>query len=230
MIAQTRHSDIRVDRLPGSERRTPPFGAPNMLFGCIDLCGVSMAFDRNAEIYGDGEPADYTYRVLSGAVRTYKVLSDGRRQISAFYLPGDVFGLEQGEEHSSSAEAIAESEVLLVRRSLIFKAAERDSAVARHLWSLTATELGRSQTHALLLIKSAQERLATFLLGMAERLSAKGAVELPMSRQDIADHLGLTIETVSRTLSQLANSSIIQFLASRRIVLRNRSMLSELNA
>jgi CRP/FNR family nitrogen fixation transcriptional regulator len=95
---------------------------------------------------------------------------------------------------------------------------------------MTSQELTRSQNHALLLIKSAQERLAAFLLEMAERIMGKGAVELPMSRQDIADYLGLTIETVSRTLTQFAGASTIELVASRRIVLRNRSALRQLNA
>lgn len=227
---QTRFRGIPVGRVPAPERAVVAGLGQQMLFGCLELTGASMAFDRNAEVYGESEAADYVYKVVSGAVRTYRVLSDGRRQISGFHLPGDIFGIEHGEEHSCSAEAITESNILVVRRGLVFKAAERNSEVARLLWSLTATELRRSQQHAMLLIKSAQERLAAFLLEMSARLPAKGAVELPMSRQDIADHLGLTIETVSRTLTQLVDSSVIQLVASRRIVLRNRATLSELNS
>ena len=119
--------------------------------------------------------------------------------------------------------------VLVVRRSTLLRIAERNHEIARELWSLTARELNRTQAHVLLLIQSAQERLAAFLLEMAERLAGKGTVELPMSRQDIADYLGLTIETVSRTLTQFAEASTIQLLASRRIVLCNRSALSRLN-
>ena len=104
-------------------------------------------------------------------------------------------------EHSNSAEAIDKATILVVRRSSVFNTAESNSEVARHLWSITAAELKRSQNHALLLIKTAKERIAAFLLDMAERLAGKGFVELPMSRQDIADYLGLTIETVSRTLT-----------------------------
>src|SRR5262249_22208898 len=150
--------------------------------------------------------------------------------VTAFYLPGDVFGIESGVEHSSSAEAIDKATILLVRRNSLFNIAENNTEVARQLWSITAAELRRSQNHALLLIKTAKERIAAFLLDMAERLAGKGFVELPMSRQDIADYLGLTIETVSRTLTLLSEHSTIQFLASRRIVLRNPSQLSELNA
>jgi len=189
-----------------------------------------MSFCRNAEIYGEGEPADYLYKVISGTVRTYKVLSDGRRQIGAFYLPGDVFGLESGDEHTFSAEAITEAKVLVVKRSALVALAERDSDVARQLWTLTGQELRRLQDHILLLIKTAQERVAGFLLEMAERRSSGNAIELPMSRQDIADYLGLTIETVSRTLTSLENAATIEVPSARRIVLRNRSALSRLNS
>jgi CRP/FNR family nitrogen fixation transcriptional regulator len=98
------------------------------------------------------------------------------------------------------------------------------------MWAFTARELQRVQAHMLLLIKSAQERVATFLLEMADRVSAKGAVELAMSRQDIADYLGLTIETVSRTLTQLEKTAAIEVSTARRIVLRNHSALARLNS
>ena len=200
------------------------------LFGCPELHGASMSFGRNAEIYGEGEPADYVYKVLSGLVRSYKVLGDGRRQIIGFHLPGDLFGLDCEAEHSCSAEAIGDCQVLLVRRTTLFNVAERDVDVARSLWTLTAAQLKRAHEHSLLLIKTAQERLAAFLLDIAQRLSAKNEVDLPMSRQDIADHLGLTIETVSRTFTQLSEASVIRFLASRRIVVRNPAMLAQMNS
>ena len=108
--------------------------------------------------------------------------------------------------------------------------AARDNDVARQMWELTARELQRAQDRILVLIKSAQERVAGFLLEMADRASVGGAVELPMSRQDIADYLGLTIETVSRTLTHLEKSATIELPTSRRVVLRNRSALTRLNA
>ena len=212
---------------PSRPRPLPPVF--QTLLDTVELTGAVIPFDRNAEVYGENEPADYVYKVLTGSVRTYKVLNDGRRQIDAFYLPGDIFGLELGDDHSCSAEAITDSTVLVVRRSLVLTAAEKQTDVARRLWSHTARDLQRAQHHTLLLIKSAQERVAAFLLEMAERLCAGAAVELPMSRQDIADYLGLTIETVSRTLSQLEGAATIALPASRRIVLRNRSALNRLN-
>jgi CRP/FNR family transcriptional regulator, nitrogen fixation regulation protein len=212
-----------------SSRPRPVPPTLQTLLDTVELTGAVLPFDRNAEVYGENEPAEYVYKVLTGSVRTYKVLHDGRRQIDAFYLPGDIFGLELGDEHSCSAEAIADSTVLVVRRSLVLAAAEKHNDVARRLWSHTARDLRRAQHHTLLLIKSAQERVAAFLLEMAERLSAGASLELPMSRQDIADYLGLTIETVSRTLSQLEGSATIALPASRRIVLRNRMALTRLN-
>ena len=209
------------------ERRTPPTHA---LTGPIEMMGVAMTFTRNGEIYGEGEPADFVYKVISGTVRTSKVLTDGRRQVGGFYLAGDIFGLEIGEEHGFSAEAISESTVLVIRRSALIALAARDSAVARELWTLTARELARVQEHLMLLVKTAQQRVAGFLLEMAARRPAGDTVELPMTRQDIADYLGLTIETVSRTLTSLENEAAIELANSRRVVLRNRPALREMNA
>jgi CRP-like cAMP-binding protein len=196
----------------------------------IELMGAPMPFSRNAEIYGENEPAEYLYKVISGTVRTYKVLNDGRRQIGFFYLPGDVFGLEVGDKHGFSAEAIADCKVLVIKRSSVIALAARETDVARQLWEMTATELRRVQDHIMLLIKTAQERVAGFLLEMAARAPGCTEIELPMSRQDIADYLGLTIETVSRTLTQLENSAAIAVPTSRRIVLRNRAALTRMNA
>jgi CRP-like cAMP-binding protein len=198
--------------------------------GSIDMVGASMSFSRNAEVYGENEPAEYIYKVVSGTVRTYKVLADGRRQIGAFYMPGDIFGLESGDEHTFSAEAVTDSKVLVIKRSVLVALAARDNDVAHQLWALTSSELRRVQDHVMLLIKTAQERVVGFLLEMAARMPSSNQVELSMSRQDIADYLGLTIETVSRTLTQLENAAAIELPTSRRVVLRNRATLSRLNS
>ena len=109
----------------------------------IALMGAPMTFARNAEIYGEDEPADYVYKVVSGAVRTYKIFDDGRRQIGAFYFPGELFGLELGAAHEFSAEAIENSVILIVKRSALVALADRDPDMARRLWSLAASELQR---------------------------------------------------------------------------------------
>jgi CRP/FNR family transcriptional regulator, nitrogen fixation regulation protein len=200
------------------------------LIALVDCMGAAMPFVRNSEIYGEAEPADYVYKVVAGAVRTYRILNDGRRQIGAFYLPGDIFGFEAGDAHHFSAEAITNSTIRIVKRNALLTLAASEPARARELWTLIAQELERMQDHAVLLIKSAQERVASFLLELAQRLSASEIVELPMSRHDIADYLGLTIETVSRTLAQLEGDATIALPSARRIVLRNHGALRRLNA
>ncbi|AMN45008.1 helix-turn-helix domain-containing protein [Rhodoplanes sp. Z2-YC6860] len=194
----------------------------------IDQFGTPMSFGANTEIYGEGEPAEYLYKVVGGAVRMCRILADGRRQIGSFYLPGEVFGLESGDDHTFSAEAIANSRILVVRRSALLALAGRDRAIANELWTTTCRELRMAQNHILMLIKTAKERVVAFLLEMAERASSSGQIELPMSRQDIADYLGLTIETVSRTLTELARTAAIELPATRCVVLRNRAALARL--
>lgn len=215
-----------------SSARRGPHAVPGLppLAGAIEMMGAPMTFGRNSEIYGEGEPADYLYKVMSGTVRTSKILADGRRQIGSFYLAGDVFGLEVGDDHAFSAEAITESKVLVVRRSALMGLATRDGDVARQMWTQAGHELARVQDHILLLVKTAQERVVGFLLEMAERTPAGNTVELPMSRQDIADYLGLTIETVSRTLTMLESDGSIELPTSRCVMLRKRAALVRLNA
>jgi CRP/FNR family transcriptional regulator, nitrogen fixation regulation protein len=219
----------QVQQMQSGVTPRQPMTGPLAMFGCAELTGAQVTFGRNSEIYGEGEESDFVYQVVSGAVRTYKVLSDGRRQISAFYQPGDMFGFEAGPEHWCSAEAVVPSTILLVRRSVLNRVTERDSDVARRLCAHVAAELRRSQDHGLLLIKSAQERVAAFLLDMAGRTPGAASINLPMTRQDMADYLGLTIETVSRMMTQFTESATIQIIASRRIVLRDRAALDELN-
>jgi len=229
MLTQTA---IRNGSFKQPETQTPsapPVGGARQA-GTIELMGACMSFAANSEIYGENEPADYLYKVVSGTVRTYKVLVDGRRQIGAFYLSGDIFGLETGDEHTFSAEAITDCKITVIKRSTVMSLAATDNEVARQMWALTARELQRVQEHSLVLIKSAEERVAGFLLEMADRAPNGGAVELPMSRQDIADYLGLTIETVSRTLKSLEHAATIEVAKRRRILLRNRSALRRLNA
>jgi len=198
-----------------------------------DLClrGTRMRFERNAEIFGEEEPAEYIYRVVSGAVRTIRFSPDGRRQILAFHMPGDVFGVEIGDAHSCTAEAVSACDVVLVRRSLLQKAANEDVRAARRWLEMTGQNLLSAQDHTLILgHKGAGERVASFLLRFAERTAGGQHIDLPMSRADIADHLCLTIETVSRTLSELERQCAIALPTSRHVVMRSRSALMQLQA
>ncbi|HYP34780.1 MAG TPA: helix-turn-helix domain-containing protein [Stellaceae bacterium] len=228
MLTRTAIRNVSQGQPATQPHRVPPPGATQT--GAIELMGACMSFVANAEIYGENEPAEYLYKVVSGTVRTYKVLVDGRRQIGAFHLPGDIFGFETEDVHTFSAEAITECKITVIKRSAVMALAARDNEVARQMWTLTARELARVREHSLMLIKSAEERVAGFLLEMADRAPGGGAVELPMSRQDIADYLGLTIETVSRTLKHLEDAAAIEVPKCRRILLRNRSALRRLNA
>jgi CRP/FNR family nitrogen fixation transcriptional regulator len=219
---------------PQTERRNAPLslcGDDVIEFGPLRLQGVRMRFSRNEEIFGESEAADYVYRVVSGAVRTMRFTSDGRRQIMAFHVSGDVFGLELGDAHSFSAEAVSDCEIVLVRRSLIDKAAREDVNAARALLQFSASQLQEAQEHAVVLgRKGAGERVAAFLLRLADRFAARQELELPMSRADIADYLALTIETVSRAFTQMERDHAIALPSSRHVVMRSRSALEELQA
>ncbi|MCG2626550.1 helix-turn-helix domain-containing protein [Bradyrhizobium sp. WYCCWR 13023] len=191
-----------------------------------------FSYKKGSEVYGEKEPADYVYQVKSGAVRSYKLLSDGRRQIGAFHLTGDIFGLENGSEHRFTAEAIVDTTVRLVKRQSLELVAESDTVVARNLLSMTTNNLQHAEDHMLLLgRKTSLERVAAFLLEMDKRVTAAGVMALPMSRRDIADYLGLTLETVSRALSRLHELGVIGFIGNtqRQIVLLDRHQLASLD-
>ena len=189
-------------------------------------------YNRGAEIFGEAEPAEYVYQVVEGAVRSYKLLSDGRRQIGAFHLVGDIFGLENGSAHRFTAEAIVDTTVRLAKRVSLEHVAEEDATVARDLLDMTTNNLQHAENHMLLLgRKTSLERVAAFLLEMDTRLNAAGVMALPMSRRDIADYLGLTLETVSRALSCLHEKGILGFVGQtqRQIVLLDRPELAKLD-
>jgi CRP/FNR family transcriptional regulator, nitrogen fixation regulation protein len=208
--------------------RPDQFGA---ITGHMGLVATEFSYKKDEEIYGEDEPAEYVYQVIAGAVRSYKLLSDGRRQIGAFHLPGDVFGLESGAAHRLAAEAIIDTTVRLVKRRSLEQAAGTDVDVARKLWAITAGELRHAEDHMLLLgRKTAMERVATFLMEMDRRLAVAGMMALPMCRRDIGDYLGLTLETISRALSQLHRQGVLGFSGARQIQLRNRNRLRNMES
>jgi CRP/FNR family nitrogen fixation transcriptional regulator len=194
----------------------------------IESIGGTVMYTRDVEIFGESEPADYFCKVVSGAVRTYTVLADGRRQVCAFYLRGDFFGLEANETRTSSADSIVDSKLLVIKRSVAMTLAQTDEEIARQIWTIWDKELQISRAHGSLLTKNAKERVAAFLLEMADRFSGTDQVELPMSRRDIADYLGVTIETISRMLADLEGHGAISLAGWRRVLLRNRRVLGQL--
>ena len=198
----------------------------------LKAAGVPRALVKGEELFAEGDAADFFYRVVSGTVRTYKLLSDGRRQIDEFHLSGDIFGLESGRQHRFSAESVDDATVVAIRRQHFAALAHDDPELGAQVMKSMMRNLERAHDHMVSLgRKTAREKIATFLLDMARRTSNEDRFELPMQRSDIADHLGLTIETVSRTLTQLTRDGLIRLaVAGRIVVLCDKAGLRHLNA
>jgi CRP/FNR family transcriptional regulator, nitrogen fixation regulation protein len=146
-----------------------------------------------------------------------------RRQVGGFYFSGDVFGLEAAVKHALAAQAITDVRVRIVNKQTLNSLAWSDCKVADRLLSLTARELARKQSLALILSRTAQERVIGFIIEMAQYGLSKGdRIALPMTRQDIADYLGLSIETISRILHDLERRGKIKINGYRSIALRNQ--------
>ncbi len=204
-------------------RRRRPIGAAafDPFAPALEAVADRIGFDAQEEIYAEQDPALYIYKVVSGTVRICRLLEDGSRQIVAFLFAGDHFGLELGEDHVFSAEAVEPSEVLLFDRRTIESLARTNNSVALRLWELTAASVRKLQDHILVLGRmNARAKIATFLLGLSERTASRD-VRLCMPRHDIGDHLGLTLETVSRTIRQLEVEEFLALPDARSVTLRN---------
>jgi CRP/FNR family transcriptional regulator, nitrogen fixation regulation protein len=204
-------------------RRSIPSVEAEGFDSLIDRIGVQISYAPKERIFHENGPADSLYKVISGLVCTRKFLRNGRRQISGFYLPGDYFGFEWSDAHTLSAEAVTNAKVRQIKKSVLAAVANRDAK--RHLLLLATGELARLQDRVLLLIKNAQERVGEFILEMDKRSKVGNAILLLMTRQDIADYLGLRIETVSRILTSLESSAAIEIPTLHQIVLRSHSVL-----
>ena len=191
----------------------------------MDLAWTLSHFGKEAHIYGEGDPSENVYQVLTGAIRSCKLLSDGRCQITAFHFPGDILDFDVKDFHTTSAEAIVKTIVRTINRNRLQQAALVNPALGSELWILIGNKLRHVETHLLLLGRqTALERVVAFLVEMDERLKGDGTLPLPMRRRDIADYLGLTLETVSRVLSSLHEDGIIGFAGdARQILLRDRN-------
>jgi CRP/FNR family transcriptional regulator, nitrogen fixation regulation protein len=185
----------------------------------------TRALSRDEKIFRKGHPARKIYKVEIGCIRTFTHHGDGRRLIIGFYFPGDYFGLETRKRHIVSAEAVTPSKILVIGRKSLLSRSTTDNAVANGLLNITNVELQRAQNHSLMLRNSANERVAHFLFETKKRYQ-RTEVDLLMSRQDIADHLNMTIETVSRALTKLEQEAAISFRSSRRIAVHIRKRLA----
>ncbi|HEU4549251.1 MAG TPA: helix-turn-helix domain-containing protein [Rhizomicrobium sp.] len=197
----------------------------------LRAAGSVARFSEGSEIFAEGDDSDVFYKVISGVVRVCKFLSDGRRQIEAFHVAGDIFGMELGPARGLSAEAVSDCALICYRRRQVDMLAASDDAVTRHLLHFAMENLAHARGHCLLLgRRGAAEKVAVFLLEWADRSTDPAVVRLAMTRQDIADYLGLTIETVSRTFSQFERDGLIGLVGTREVHLKKMAALEELAA
>lgn len=194
----------------------------------LRAAGSVMRFTEGSGIFAEGDSSDAFFKVLSGVVRVCKFLPDGRRQIEAFHVADEIFGLELDATRQLSAEAVSDCTVTCYRRRHVDMLAEKDGAVTRQLLRFAMENLTHAREHCLLLgRRGAAEKLATFLLEWADRSTEPAVVHLAMTRQDIADYLGLTIETVSRTFSQFERDGLIRLVGTREVHLTEMEALED---
>jgi CRP/FNR family transcriptional regulator len=178
--------------------------------------GWTLKLAAGQALFHEGDPATRVFTLTRGTLKLYKLLADGRRQVTGFLHPGDFLGISIDDEHAFSAEALEESQLCWFPRARFDDFVEEQPAMERELYRMAAHELAAAQQQFVLLgRKTASERLASFLLLLAERSELSngaggGMVRLPMSRSDIADYLGLTKETVSRVISALKRDRVIR--------------------
>lgn len=180
--------------------RTPP----------VLLQGLERCYEASATIYAQSEPADFIYQVAAGVVRTITLRADGRRTVHGFHLPGEIFGLERQRLHHCSAEAIAASRLMQWSQRQLEALAGSNTDAARELWTSLLISRDRSAERFMYVMHgTAFEKLAYFLIDLALRTHSDGRIQLPMSRYDIADYLGLSSETVSRTFTAFRARGLI---------------------
>ena len=211
--------DHRREPRPGGswvDRRSQPETFPGM--------GITVTVLPGQTIVVEGDPIEHCFRIVSGAVRLYNAIADGRRQVIDFLAAGECFGFLGTGRHAYSVEAIAPTTLIRHPRPNLDATLQRSTELARRMLDLACAELERAQRQMLLLgRKSAEEKVASFLLTLAERSGERHGraigLHLPMSRQDMADYLGLTIETVSRTVSRLKRDGLIRLLTPQHVLL-----------
>ena len=198
--------------------------------------GATVTRAPGETIFFEGDPAAHVYNLTSGVLRLSKLLPDGRRQIAGFLFPGDFLGITMEDEHAFTAEAIIPSKLCKFSRARFDAFVDTHPHLERRLYAIAAHELAAARQQVVLLgRKTAAERVASFLLMLdARRLSSgsgeklDGLITLPMSRSDIADYLGLRIETISRELSALKASCVIRLTTTQTIRFVDRERLEQL--
>ena len=197
--------------------------------------GTVLTLKPGETLFAEGDEATYYYKVVSGAVRSCSLMPDGRRQIADFFVAGDFFGLTDLSVQSFAAEAITTTNLVRYRRTNVDEQAVSQPALARYLLDVACANLAAAR-HQLVLLgrKTAEERIASFLLSMFDRIGrvegGEEVIDLPMSRTDIADHLGLSTETVSRIFTGLARRGLLELPSAQMVILCDRETLQEIGA
>jgi CRP-like cAMP-binding protein len=197
----------------------------------LQQVGTKVRFARNTTIFNEGDDANFTYKIVSGAVRLCKHTSNGRRQIADFLLAGDFFGFLQMGTYSFTAEAVSDVVVMCYPQRAVEQLSNTLPSMNRRLIGLLSERLLGMQDHLVMLGRqAAKQRVAAFLLRLAERSDAEEGetFDVPMGRQDIADYLGLTIETVCRSLSDLKRSHLIEIPTVHEIAIKKAEELAEI--
>jgi CRP-like cAMP-binding protein len=197
--------------------------------------GTAQLIARDAPIFAEGEPARCWYRLTSGSARVFRVLRDGRRHVSEFVFPGRFFGFESGAFHSQGAEAIEPAGVAAYACDSIEQRVVNDAAARQAVRTLLMDRIAEAQERIMLLGRlNATGRLAAFLLVMAQRRSKANPLglvaDLPMSRVDVADYLGLTVETVSRLFTALRGRGAIRLPTANRVEILDPALLEVASA
>jgi CRP/FNR family transcriptional regulator, anaerobic regulatory protein len=196
--------------------------------------GITRLVDAGEPVFHEGDPTTHIYNVESGSVSVFRMMPDGRRQILQFALPGDNLGLGEGARHAASAEAASASRIRCVPSAVLRDILRRDPRSGLDVLNAMSNELVAAQDRILTLgRRTALERMAVFLLSLSRRNQRLGddpdIIVLPMTRCDIADYLGLTTETVSRTVTLLKKHGVIRLLPDARVRLVNCDLLEELS-
>jgi CRP/FNR family transcriptional regulator, nitrogen fixation regulation protein len=192
---------------------------------------IELSYSPGESVYERGASAHFVYAVDTGALCRLRLIPEDRRSILRFLFAGDGFGYEIGRHHRDSAQALTHTKLLAASREALLAAAKSNTRLSNLLFSAAANAAVVAEERAdMLRVRTATEQIAQFLLEMEVRLSVRGQIDLPMRRHHIADYLGLTIETVSRTLSAFQREKIIQFRdrAQRKLVIRDKQRLQQL--
>ena len=192
-----------------------------------------LQMQTHEALFCEGDDAEFLYEVVEGVMCNYRILLDGRRQIISFAYPGDLIGFGQNEHYRHSCEAVCDARVRSVSKNELMRDAQGHADVGYRLLEFASSELANMQEHQLLLgRKTAIEKLASFLLVLANRTGGDDApndhFRLPMTRTDIADYLGLTIETVSRNMTKLKSNGVIDLPQTTMVHVRDMDRLIEL--